>query len=310
MPRRERSSTPMASPWRPVRPLHRRPPWPPMGAISWASGRPMSARPRATTLMDRASKARRGRRSTPRPSASRPSPVPISPTPWSPTRATSTSWPGRMRAPVPTSGTVYASSGILLAPGTVYWPALATDGSTVLLAWAVADSVTAHDIQGVRVQASSGTKLGSILELSKGPGARSSPAVSFAGGHFLVVWEDRRVDASVSELYGTRIRASDGAVLDASGIPIATAPANRPYGSNFAVGSDGNRFLVLWEQLTAPASTTRALQGVRVGTDGVVSDTASQPLSDVSTKGGPSPAVAFDGTNFLVLRRDVRNNRN
>ena len=218
--------------------------------------------------------------------------------------------PGLYGARVTTSGTVYDSSGILLAPGTVYWPTLATDGSTVLLAWAVADSVTAHDIQGVRVQASSGTKLGSILELSKGPGARSSPAVSFAGGHFLVVWEDRRVDASVSELYGTRIRASDGAVLDASGIPIATAPANRPYGSNFAVGSDGNRFLVLWEQLTAPASTTRALQGVRVGTDGVVSDTASQPLSDVSTTGGLSPAVAFDGTNFLVLRRDVRNNRN
>ena len=127
------------------------------------------------------------------------------------------------------------------------------------------------------------------------------PTVAAGNGMYLVVWtEVNNYDSGNPDIYAVRVRASDGVVLDANRIPVATSP-NIEYQP--AAAFDGTNFLVVWNQIGSHAPL---VYGTRVrALDGAVLDTPSI-ISRVTapTTGQPpqyNPAVAFDGTNYLVV---------
>src|SRR6185295_17422944 len=124
------------------------------------------------------------------------------------------------------------------------------------------------------------------------PTAEATPAVAFDGTNYLVAWEDRR--GPVPLIYGNRVRASDGALLDgANGFQI---------GSSFssvgpAVAFDGTNWLVAFQV------TATSLGGVRLRTsDRSAIDTTDLNLVSIPATAGTlkPPRLTFDGAHDLL----------
>ena len=122
------------------------------------------------------------------------------------------------------------------------------------------------------------------------------PAIAWNGSTFLVVWEDGRNGGL--DIYGTRIDAG-GAVLDAAGIPIATATDGQ-YAP--LVASNGTAFLVVWEDFRS--GSTYDIYGSRVNAAGAVlgSGTAISTAANDQTH----VAAGFNGTDYVVAWQDTR----
>ncbi|MFL5319444.1 MAG: hypothetical protein ACJ790_07285, partial [Myxococcaceae bacterium] len=139
-----------------------------------------------------------------------------------------------------------------------------------------------------------------VSTTSQGQGA---PLVAFDGTNYLVVWSDGRhgiipdgtgAFTYESDVFATRVTPS-GVVLDPEGIPIATARKNQ---HPTHVGFDGTNYLVVWNE-NPPASAESDIYAARVSPAGVVLGTTPIAVSTSSSDSGG--AVAFDGTNFLVV---------
>jgi hypothetical protein len=143
--------------------------------------------------------------------------------------------------------------------------------------------------------------IGSEIGIDKpahGPprGEQERPAVAHGGGNFLVVWQDDR--GTTTDVLGTRV-SSTGAVQDSLGIAISTEKNDQ---GSPAVAFDGTSFLVVWQD---KRSGTWDIYGARVSTAGVVQDTTGTAIS-TATSLQQRPAVAFDGTHYLVVWEDRR----
>jgi hypothetical protein len=115
------------------------------------------------------------------------------------------------------------------------------------------------------------------------------PAQAFGGGCYLATWyEDHGLSAA-------RISAA-GMLLDSVPTRIVD-PAGQWPGPDVAYGD--SVFLVVWA-----TSGLSQVHGVRMTPDGVVLDSTPLLLQADSLTGPNYPQVAFDGTNFLVARRD------
>ncbi|WP_240487195.1 DUF5011 domain-containing protein [Hyalangium minutum] len=122
--------------------------------------------------------------------------------------------------------------------------------------------------------------------------------VAAGNGIYLAVWVEGSSAANSLDVLGVRVRASDGVRLDATPIFIGSGSTTqyRP-----AVAFDGDNFLVVWEQI----SSYPLVYGARVrASDGAVLDSTPFLISRTNSGGLPlpqfTPAVAFDGTNYLV----------
>ncbi|ATB31292.1 PKD domain-containing protein [Melittangium boletus] len=83
------------------------------------------------------------------------------------------------------------------------------------------------------------------------------------------------------------------------------APVQSPrarYGSGHVVGTDGSGYLVVW---TDERDHDADLYGARVGSNGEVLDPLGFPISR-APNAQENPAIAFDGTNYLVVWNDLR----
>ena len=186
-------------------------------------------------------------------------------------------------------------------------PAVAFDGANYLVVWEDDRDGTANtQIFGARVTPS-GTVVDAVssgLAISRAAGAQSSPAVAFDGTNYLVAWTDSRTGSTL-DIYGTRVTPG-GTVLDGefTGFAVSTAPSHQSFP---AVAFDGTRYLVVWKDLRNGASNSD-IYGTRVSVAGTVLDGVTTGFA-VST--APShqsfPAVAFDGTRYLVVWKDLRN---
>jgi NADH:ubiquinone oxidoreductase subunit len=202
-------------------------------------------------------------------------------------------------ARVTPQGTVLDPNGIPVSADAnrQEYPALAFDGANFLVTWT--DSRGSSDgIYAARV-----TPQGTVLDpngipVSIATDDQEYPALAFDGANFLVTWEDWR-SGSYSDIYAARV-TPQGTVLDPNGIPVSTAAYDQWYP---ALAFDGANFLVTWEDWRSGSSFD--IYAARVTPQGTVLDPNGIP---VSTAGDfqESPAVAFDGTNFLVTWEDYR----
>jgi len=203
-------------------------------------------------------------------------------------------------ARVTTQGAVLDPAGFVISQAAhdQYYPAVGFDGANFLLAWEDDRGGSGYDIYSGRV-----TPEGEVLDpvgflISQSANDQNSPAAGFDGENFLVAWADDR-NGNGWDIYGARV-TPEGAVLDPAGFVISEAAKDQRLP---AVGFDGANFLLAWEDYRSdPAGD---IYGARVTPEGAVLDPAgfviSQAVNDQNL-----PAVAFDGTNSLVIWADYR----
>jgi hypothetical protein len=187
---------------------------------------------------------------------------------------------------------------VMRADAEVNQVAMAHGTSEHLIVWreAVPRYSQQYDVLGARF-GHDGKMLGSIIQLGVLPTAEATPAVAFDGTNYLVAWEDRR--GPVPLIYGNRVRASDGALLDGTnGFQI---------GSSFssvgpAVAFDGTNWLVAFQ------INGIALGGVRLrASDRTAIDTTDLPLVSILSSAGmlKPPRLVFDGAHYLLSWRQL-----
>lgn len=126
---------------------------------------------------------------------------------------------------------------------------------------------------------------------------QETPALATDGTNFLLVWEN-----APGDILGTRV-GPDGKVLDPYGITIASQTYYTK--SAPAVAFNGAHYLVVWQDRQNGSSYNDNIAGARVSTAGVVLDTTARLISTAAGD-QQAPAVASDGTDFLVVWEDRR----
>ena len=164
-------------------------------------------------------------------------------------------------------------------------------GGSYLIVWqegAGGVSATA-DIKGLRLKAGTLEPLDrEPIAICTAPEAQEAPAVAYAEGSFLVVWQDFRNGKD----YDVRGALIDGKTGKPRGgeLLLAGGPQNQ---ARPAVASDGKGFLVVWQEA---AGGSYGIRGLRVSPAGKVLDETPALVAEA----GASPAVAGAEGQFLV----------
>ncbi|MBI1177956.1 hypothetical protein GC207_11035 [bacterium] len=198
------------------------------------------------------------------------------------------------------SGTVGSASGTLIsdAANDQRYPAVALAGNQLLVAWEDIRNGSNADIFGSRIDANGASLDGGNLLVSTVSNSQETPAIASNGSIYLAVWRDYRND-SLGDIYGSRI-ASNGTVLDPSGIAICTA-AN--YQQAPRVASNGSDFLVVWQDFRNGVHDD--IMGSRVSNAGSVLDPNGFAITTaLGAQRQPSIAGTPDG--YLVVWQDRR----
>ncbi|ADO69210.1 DUF5011 domain-containing protein [Stigmatella aurantiaca] len=164
-------------------------------------------------------------------------------------------------------------------------------------------------IFAARVRASDGVQLdASPLLVGGTTGVPFNPAVAFDGTNFLVVWTDY---GARPQVLGARVRASDGALLDATPLVLSRSASGAPpnnavfMGAHPAVAFDGRNYLVTWDgQWFTGQGYAYGLMGIRVNpADGSCIESTGIPIAPFGTGlglGDSKARVAYTGGNYLV----------
>jgi phosphoribosylformylglycinamidine (FGAM) synthase PurS component len=203
-------------------------------------------------------------------------------------------------ARVSPTGAVLDPSGIAIstAANDQGGAAVGFDGVNFLVVWHVYRSGY-WDIYGARL-----TPQGTVLDpegiaISTAANDQGGPAVGFDGANFLVAWTDARSGFDY-DIYGARV-TPQGTVLDPSGIAISTAAGYQWF--FLAVAFDDADLLVVWTDRRSMDHYD--IYGARVTPQGTVLDPEGIAIS-IAVGDQAYPAVAFDGTNSLVVWEDWR----
>jgi hypothetical protein len=162
-----------------------------------------------------------------------------------------------------------------------------------------------HELYGVLVHPD-GT-FGPAFAIATDNSTHLNPAVAFdsSNNNFFVTWKQLQTNgAAVGSIYGVRVDAATGAVIDPSPIAISTAPNGQ---SSPSVAFDGTNYLVVWLDQRNQANPNLGLAdiyGARVTSGGVLLDGPSASGGFAINTGGTvarsSPHAAFVGTEYLV----------
>ncbi len=178
-----------------------------------------------------------------------------------------------------------------------YYPSIANDGTNHLIVW-YDNRDTYNDIYGARVDAE-GTVLDTNgIAISALSGIyQYYPQVAFDGTNYLVVWHHSVSGSGLSyDLYGVRVDTS-GTVLDTTAIIEVEG-----YQQNPQLAFDGTNYMVVWRERR---TTSYNVCGLRVDPSGTVLDPGGFLIS-MAPYIQYCPAVSFDGTNYLVVWEDYR----
>lgn len=171
------------------------------------------------------------------------------------------------------------------------------EGHPVLVTWHQYLDQQHLDIVGTRVGTSGGAMDPSGLLLTNLPESQEHPAIAYDGTNHLVVWSDQRPGSSSAEIYGARVTTS-GQILDKDGIIIAQG---EDYESDPDVVFGAGVYLVAWHRIPSGFGGKRAeIQVALLSKTGKLLGTQTLK-SPNDQRDKVNPAVAFDGTNFLVV---------
>ncbi len=178
-------------------------------------------------------------------------------------------------------------------------PSIDFDGTNYFIAWDDKRSGSEYDIYGTRVDTAGNVLNPAGIAISTAADAQYMPSVSFDGTNYLVAWYDHR-DGANYDIYGARVNQS-GVVQEPSGISIANIDVTQ---LTPAVISYSGQWLAVWRDNRNGNYTD--IYGSRISASGTVND-PSGILISTSVQSQSMPAVAFDGTNYLVVWQEARN---
>ena len=191
--------------------------------------------------------------------------------------------------------------------------AIATCGGKYLAVWTdTRGGFDTPDIYGSLTDANVPvTVLRRNIPIAVAPGAQTLPDVACNGTDFFVVWADERNVGLGPDIYGTRVRASNGAVLDPAGIPVASV---RDIQTEPAIAFLGTSavYQVVWSDRRN--GLHRDIFGARISSAGVVSAGSEVNISGSVANDQRNPDVTWDAdmagalaNRFLVVWEDGRN---
>ena len=179
-------------------------------------------------------------------------------------------------------------------------PGLAAGPSNLLVAWQDKryDNARPH-IYATRLD-STGAVQGPetpIPGLVHSYSIQTNPAATFDGINYFVVWQDSQPGTTTWDIMGARV-APTGEVLD---VPPIRVSSDTEYQWNPVVTYGGSEYLVTWQDRRFGPSPGWTVYGARVTTSGTLLDSGGILIQRQHGYNDITPAVAFDGTNFLVL---------
>jgi len=198
------------------------------------------------------------------------------------------------------NGIVLDPSGIKISGATdeQYYPSIDFDGTNYFVAWFDNRIGTGYDIYGTLLGTDGSVLNTSGIPISTAADAQRLPSVSFGGTDFIIIWYDRR-DGSNNDIFGARVNHS-GVVQDPSGIHISNIDAQQ---TSPAVISYSGQWLVVWKDNRN--GNYADIYGSRINPSGTVTDPSGILIASSAGAQG-KPAVAFDGTNYLVVWQEDR----
>jgi hypothetical protein len=168
----------------------------------------------------------------------------------------------------------------------------AFDGTNYLIG--IQGDAIAHNNVTAQIVSQSGTLVSSRISVGRTGGA---PTVAFDGTNYLMIWADDATNPM--RQYGQLIGKSGQLV--GSPFPIAQS-----YHDGAKIIFDGTNYFVVWETRSDYGSTDTAdVYGQFITPSGTLLGSAI-PVS-IAIHGQRTPALAFDGTNILVIWIDGRN---
>jgi hypothetical protein len=201
-----------------------------------------------------------------------------------------------------TATTAYAvtvSSKFPIAAAAQMSVGAAFDGTNFLVALQ-GDATDQHNV-GAQLVSQSGTRVGPLI--STGHTTGGAPAVAFDGTNYLLLWADDATNPQ-DRVYGQLISPSGILV----GAPFAIGPASGGQYGILAATFGGTNYLVVWEdrrndtngnnQCDPGEGTCMDIWGQFVTPSGALHGSAI-PIS-IEEDNQRGPAVAFDGTRYLV----------
>ena len=217
----------------------------------------------------------------------------------------SKSWMDVYGARVSTAGKLLDTSGIAISRASYhqYNPHVAYiyNGSTYLVTWQDNRSYSNYNIYGARVSTAGVVKDKSGIGICTASGHQYSPAVAHDGTGFRVVWQDYRSSSTTKyDIYSTEVSTA-GKVSSTSGKVISAAKDHQQ--SPFLAHS-GKDYLVVWADRRNSSGFSDDIYGARIS-GGTVTTPSGILISSAANNQG-NPAVAHDGTNYLVVWQDYR----
>jgi hypothetical protein len=178
-------------------------------------------------------------------------------------------------------------------------PCVAWGGTNFFVVWSDYRGGPTSDVYAARV-----SNAGRLLDSNGIPictqaNDQSDPSVAWNGSQFLVTWQTYSDAEEVSHIYASRV-SETGAVLDAP--LLVSKGGNNQWVPDAAWGA--TNYLVVWRDNLD--ETKSDIYGVRIGAAGGVLDPAGIAICAATNK-QRDPAVAWGGTNFLVVWSDDRN---
>lgn len=198
------------------------------------------------------------------------------------------------------AGVVIDPTGIAVCtePMDQVLPSLDFDGSRYLVAWE--DRRTgAADIYASFVETTGAVVSPTGFTVSIASSDQGAPAVEWTGTQFLVIWQDRRAGTSL-DIYAARV-TSAGAVLDGNGFAVSTAAGDQSSPS-VDCSAPGN-CLAAWRD--GRSGMNFDIYGARIDASAGILDPAGIAIS-TAPNAQRSPAVAWDGTDYMVAWQDFR----
>jgi len=177
-------------------------------------------------------------------------------------------------------------------------PAVTSNGSDYLVAWEDDRTSAGMDVYGSRVTASGQVLDPAGIAISTAETTQTRPRLAWNGSNYLAVWEDDRSSPSMLfyDIYGARI-ATDGTVLDATGVALASGRALRAP----AVAANGGNYLVAWQDATDGPSDIYARRF-----NAVLAPIEPKAFPVALSPNAYAPAIASNGTTFFVAWEDAR----
>ncbi len=210
-------------------------------------------------------------------------------------------------ARVSTAGTLLDKSGVAICTqgNHQYYPSISytANGSSFLVVWQDYRNYSKKhwDIYG-RLVSPAGTLKGiADIAITSASGHQLNPVVDHNGADFMVLWTDGRYGAAYN-IYGRRISPAGALIGGDLAISSASGTQQRP-----ALARAKSGYLAVWEDHRNGTGIKSDIYGARINGTGAVLDPAGLALSTAAPD-QLLPAVAHDGTNYLVVWQDYRNN--